>query len=217
MLGDVRDEWKGYYDRVFKGEILSFTIKSSVKGEDTYRHYDIHPIKQKDGTITGASVFSRDITKEKQQELQREENAKKLAQRGFVLDGMINNTEDTYFAINTNYEILVVNDVLKNRFKQSGIELEPGLSILTILPKDQLEKWKARYDKALAGEKLKIEEVRELQTGNLTIETRCEPIYNNEGDVIGVSTVSKDITELRRSLEEKEKLQNELNKLKGKK
>ena len=217
MLGDVREEWKGYYDRVFKGEFLSFTIKSSVKGEDSYRHYDIHPIKQKDGSITGASVFSRDITKEKQTEIQREENAKKLAQREFVLNGMINNTEDTYFAIDTNYEILVVNDVLKNRFKESGIDLKPGLSILSILPEDQLEKWKARYDKALAGEKLRIEEIRELNTGNLTIETRCEPIMNDEGGVIGVSTVSKDITELKKAQEEKEKLQKELDKLKGKK
>ena len=217
MLGDVREEWKGYYDRVFKGEFLSFTIKSSVKGEDSYRHYDIHPIKQKDGSITGASVFSRDITKEKQTEIQREENAKKLAQREFVLNGMINNTEDTYFAIDTNYEILVVNDVLKNRFKESGIDLKPGLSILSILPEDQLEKWKARYDKALAGEKLRIEEIRELNTGNLTIETRCEPIMNDEGGVIGVSTVSKDITGLKKAQEEKEKLQKELDKLKGKK
>ncbi|WP_375581458.1 PAS domain S-box protein [Marivirga tractuosa] len=217
MLGDVRDEWRGYYDRVFRGEILSFTIKSSVKGEDTYRHYDIHPIKKKDGTITGASVFSRDITKEKQLEIQREENAKKLEQRGYVMDGMINNTEDTYFAINTNYEILVVNDVLKNRFKESGIDLKPGLSILSILPKDQLEKWKTRYDKALAGEKLKIVEERELQSGNLTIETRCEPILNDKDEVIGVSTVSKDITELKKAQEEKEKIQKELEKLKGKK
>lgn len=216
MLTDVRDEWKAYYDKVFKGEFLSFTIKSSVKGEDSYRHYDIHPIQQKDGTITGASVFSRDITKEKQLEIQREESAKKLAQRGYVLDGMINNTEDTYFAIDTNYEILVVNDVLKDRFKQSGIDLQPGLSILSILPEDQLEKWKSRYDKALAGEKIKIEEVRELQTGNLTIETRCEPIINDKEEVIGVSTVSKDISDLKKAQSEKEKLQKELDKLKGK-
>jgi len=217
MLGDVKDEWKSYYDRVFKGEILSFTIKSSVKGEDSYRHYDIHPIKQKDGTITGASVFSHDITKEKQIEIQREENAHKLAQRGYVLDGMINNTEDTYFAIDTNYEILVVNEVLKERFKQSGIELKKGVSILDILPKDQVDKWKARYDNALAGEKSKIEETRELQSGNLTIETRCEPIFNDKEEVIGVSTVSKDITELKKAQEENEKLQRELKKIKGKK
>ncbi|WMN06657.1 PAS domain S-box protein [Marivirga arenosa] len=216
MLGEVREEWKSYYDRVFNGVDLSFTIKSSVKGEDSYRHYDIHPIKQKDGSITGASVFSRDITKEKELEIQREENAKKLAQREYVLDGMINNTDDTYFAINTNYEILVVNDVLKNRFNDSGIELKPGLSILSILPKDQLEKWKARYDKALEGEKLRIEEIRELSSGNLTIETRCEPIYNDNKEVIGVSTVSRDITELKKAQEEKAKLEKELEKIKGK-
>lgn len=64
---------------------------------------------------------------------------------------------------------------------------------------------------------MKIEEVRELQSGNLTIETRCEPILNDKDEVIGVSTVSKDITELKKVQEEKEKLQKELEKLKGKK
>jgi PAS domain S-box-containing protein len=217
MLGEVKDEWKGYYDQVFRGEILSFTIQSSVKGEDSYRHYDIHPIKQQDGTISGASVFSRDITKEKKLEIQREENANKLAQREYVLDGMINNTEDTFFAIDTNYEILVVNDILKKRFEQSSIELKAGMSILDILPEDQLNKWKGRYDQALAGEKLKIEEIRELETGNLVIETRCEPIITTQGEVIGVSTVSKDITALKQAQEEKEKLQKELDFIKNQK
>jgi PAS domain S-box-containing protein len=214
MLGDVRDEWKAYYDRAFAGERLSFTIKSSVKGENSYRHYDINPIKDSHGNTTGASIFSRDITHEKKLEQEREEITQKMERRGFVMDAMINNTEDTFFAIDANYEILVVNDVLKQRFAQSNIDLRPGVNILDILPKDQLNKWKERYDKALAGEKLRIEEIRELPSGNLTIETRCEPISNDQGEVIGISTVSRDITDLKRAEEQVTKLQQELDRLK---
>ncbi len=214
MLGEVKDEWKAYYDRAFSGEKLSFTIKSSVKGENTYRHYDIHPIVESNGSISGATIFSRDITKQKNLELQKDEVAQKMQERGFVLDGMINNTEDTYFAIDTEYEILVVNDVLKKRFKDSGIDLQPGMNILSILPGDQLEFWKARYDKALTGEKLRFEEVRKLSTGDITIETRIEPILDNEDKVIGISTVSKDITALKKAKEENEKLKAEIEKLK---
>jgi methyl-accepting chemotaxis protein len=61
-LGSVRDEWKGYYDRALNGETLNFTLKSSVKGEDSYREYFINPVKT-GGSITGLSVFSRDVTK----------------------------------------------------------------------------------------------------------------------------------------------------------
>lgn len=197
MLGDVRDEWKGYYDRAFAGERLSFTIKSSVKGENSYRHYDINPISDQNGNITGASIFSRDITHEKRVEEEKEKITNDLKRRGYVMDSLINNTNDTFFAIDKNYEILVVNDVLKKRFEQSKIDLRPGVNILDVLAKDQLEKWKTRYDKALAGEKVRVEEERELPTGNLVIETRCEPILNTEGEAIGVSTVSKDITELK--------------------
>ena len=59
MLGNVRDEWKGYYDKALKGEQLNFIIKSSVKGENTFREYFIYPIEDLEGNIKGCSVFSR--------------------------------------------------------------------------------------------------------------------------------------------------------------
>ncbi len=216
MLGEVRDEWKDYYDRAFAGEKLSFTIKSSVKGEDSYRHYDIHPIKESNRTISGATIFSRDITKQKTLELQKDEVASKMKEREFVLDGLINNTEDSYFATDTNYDILVVNDVLKNRIKDSGLDIQPGMNVLKILPPDQLELWKTRYDKAISGERLRFEEVNELASGKIIMETRIEPILDNLQNVIGISTVSKDITSLKKTDDENTKLKAEIANLKGK-
>jgi methyl-accepting chemotaxis protein len=63
-LGAVRDEWKGYYDRALAGEKISFTIKSTVQGEDSFREYFINPMRDHVGKIIGLSVFSRDVTKQ---------------------------------------------------------------------------------------------------------------------------------------------------------
>ncbi|MEJ2003491.1 MAG: GAF domain-containing protein [Cyclobacteriaceae bacterium] len=74
MLGDVSEEWKGYYDRVLAGEQMNFVLKSSVHGEDTWREYFLNPMLDEHKDIIGLSVFSRDITETKkaQQQLAHE-------------------------------------------------------------------------------------------------------------------------------------------------
>lgn len=58
---DLRKQWKAYYDRGLSGEQYTFVIKSVVKGENIDRHYNINPVKDKEGKIIGVSVFSRDV------------------------------------------------------------------------------------------------------------------------------------------------------------
>jgi len=199
MLGDVRDEWKAYYDRAFEGERLSFIIKSTVAGENSFRQYNINPVIATTGNITGASIFSRDITKEKQLEQETAAANDKLKRRESVMDAMINNTEDTFLAVDTDYKIIIYNGVLEKNFKQAGIRLEQGVSLLDLLPDKLAQQWKAFFDKALAGENIKIEENREIPKSDVMIETRCEPITNDEDIVIGISIVSTDITAQKRA------------------
>jgi PAS domain S-box-containing protein len=188
-LGSVRDEWKGYYDRALAGETLTFTIKSSVKGENSYREYFINPVKSA-GAIYGLSVFSRDVSK-------HHRAVDEMSKKSALLDGIINHNSDSYFAIDTDYRILVVNDVLKNRFKASNIELKPGISILEKLPKETLDLWKGRYDQALAGEKLRFKEERKVADKTLFLEVLVDPIYNEAKDIIGCSVISRDITDVK--------------------
>ncbi len=203
MLGDVRDEWKGYYDRAMHGEELNFIKKSSIHGEDTWREYFINPIKDKNGEVIGVSVFSRDITQRKKME-------NEMHERGFVMNAMINNTTDTYFAIDKDYKVLVANQVLKDRFMQSNTTLEVGMNILDVLPPEMYDKWKERYDRCLTGEKIILEEERPLNDRTIYTSLRCEPIMNDEGTILGVSVVSKDITPQREAMEQVEKLTTEL-------
>jgi PAS domain S-box-containing protein len=199
-LGTVRDEWKAYYDRALAGETLNFTIKSSVKGEDSYREYFINPVRT-GSTIYGLSVFSRDVSK-------HHRALDDMMKKSALLESLINHESDTYFAIDSNYKVLVVNDVLKNRFLAAKIELKPGVNILEKLPKESLELWQSRYDKALAGEKLRFKEDRKVGDKMLYLDVVVEPIFNAEKKIVGCSVSSRDITELKT-------MQDELARLKG--
>ncbi|QSE98495.1 GAF domain-containing protein [Fulvivirga lutea] len=209
MLGDVRDEWKGYYDRALAGEALDFVLKSSVQGEDTYREYFINPIKDDNGYILGVSVFSRDVTDKKQFEIA-------VQQKSSVLDAMVNNTDNTYFAMDVDYNIIYANKTLKDRFKANGLELSEGMSILDVLSGDALKTWKERYAKTLNGEELRFKEDRPVGDKVLKIITECFPVRDQKGAIIGAAVISKDVTSEERAKEKVEELTAEIEKLKGK-
>ncbi|WP_222933164.1 PAS domain S-box protein, partial [Fulvivirga aurantia] len=209
MLGDVREEWKGYYDQALHGERLNFTLKSSVKGENSWREYFINPIKDNAGVIVGASIFSRDITDKMRLE-------EEMTQKGYVLDAMINNTQDTYFAIDNNYQIIVANRVIKQRFEESGISLEPGENILNKLPAEAKSLWKERYDRALNGERFTLEEERPTKEKKLYLKIYCDPIKNTDQEIIGASVISRDITERKEAMDKVSALSQEIASLKKK-
>ena len=206
-LGAVRDEWKEHYDRALNGEKLNFTIKSSVKGEDTFREYFINPMKDSFDKVIGLSVFSRDVTANHRAQLE-------MLQKGSVLESIINHESDTYFAIDKSYKIIVVNEVLKNRFRTTNIELKEGDSILDLLPAASLELWKDRYDRAIGGEGQRYEEERKVGEKTLFLEVYVDPIRNKSDNIIGCSVVSRDISQRKRLQDEMERLTAEVASLK---
>ncbi len=195
-LGDLRDEWKQHYDRALGGEKVAFTLKSAVQGEDAYREYNINPMRNNTGAIVGLSVVSRDVT-------DKNKVRQEMALKGAVLANVISNDTDTYFAIDKNYKIVVVNEVLKNRYRAINIELKEGESILDALPKESLSIWKSRYDQGLSGEHVRLKEERKVQDKTLFLEVVIEPILDSENkSIVGCSVVSRDITEQKRLMDE---------------
>jgi PAS domain S-box-containing protein len=202
-LGAVRDEWKGYYDRALQGEHVHFTLKSSVQGEDAFREYFINPMINAQGAIFGLSVVSRDVTA-------RTKAESETSKRGFIINALINFTNDTYFAIDKEYKILIANTTLKDRFKASGIDLHEGKQITDVLSEEAQKVWKPRYDKALTGERLHFKEERKVGDNILYLEVFVEPITDDEQRVIGCAVVSRDITEQKNALDKAAMLQAEL-------
>ncbi|MCU0451251.1 MAG: GAF domain-containing protein [Bernardetiaceae bacterium] len=84
-LPAVREEWKGYYDRAFRGEYFNFVSESVVNGEQaTYRYYYIGPVVL-DENIVGAAVFSRDMTPQRRAEMELERAQQQLAEQAALI------------------------------------------------------------------------------------------------------------------------------------
>ena len=127
---------------------------------------------------------------------------------------LIDNTKDTIFSIDTNYNISIVNATLRDKYKGLGIDLKSGTNILDILPPDKSTYWKARYDRSLKGETfVQIDENKAHDGSPTYAETHHNPIRNEEGEIVGVSVIARDITEqvkTQKTLKEKETSLNSL-------
>jgi PAS domain-containing protein len=179
--------WKPRYDRAFAGEQYSIVQETSGSAGKRYSQTYHNPIRNESGSVVGVSVISRDVTETVL--AQQEADYKR-----FIVNSLIDNTDDTYFAIDTTYKILIANKTLKVRYAQSSISLQEGDNIFDKLPADQHAAWKERYDRALSGESFVMVTERPLKDKVLTIEVHHHPIVDAGGKVIGAIVASKDIT-----------------------
>ncbi len=202
-LGAVRDEWKAYYDRALAGEHLQFVLKSSVKGEDAYREYFINPMVDAKGEVFGLSVVSRDVTK-------RHSAENETQKRGFIINALINFTNDSYVAIDKDYRILIANNTFKHRFNVSEEALKDHQKITSVLSADMLKIWQDRYVKGLSGERQHVKEEITEEGEKLQLEVFVEPIYDDQQTVIGCAIISRDVTEQQNAIDKVAMLEAEL-------
>ncbi len=201
------EKWKVRYDRALAGEQYSITEESSGSSGTRYSQTYHNPIRDENGEIVGVSVISRDVTEAVQ-------NQKEVQRKQSTMNSIINSTDDTYFAIDTDYRILVANKTLKDRFAVSGISLEEGEIIFDKLAEDKRSYWKDLYDRSLAGESFTITQERPVGEKMLFIEVYCNPIRDEDsGQVIGASVMSRDVTKWKAAIDEKQLREEELNKL----
>lgn len=110
------------------------------------------------------------------------------------LDASINNINNLIWSVDSEYRILSMNTAFKDRMKAIyNLELSAGDSILLeILAPEQMKKWKALYDKTLAGEVIVFNtSVMGLKN---TYEIKMNPIYHDD-KIIGVVSQGRDIQE----------------------
>ncbi len=111
------------------------------------------------------------------------------------LTAIVENTLDSIWAINTNYEVIYLNDNFKQGYLTAfNLTLQPGSNKLQALPEAMIPVWKERYDKVLGGERIEFIETVDVPGMTLYIEVAGNPIIQ-DGSVIGASFFGRDITE----------------------
>jgi PAS domain S-box-containing protein len=185
--GRTFEQMKKEFTQVLGGERFTTYADVIIRGVTYYYEILYNPIYNERQRVIGASIFIADITQQRSTELE-------LKIKEANLKSLINNTEDSIMAMDKKYNLLVFNDVFRKRRKEYNFK--EGDNIFTTIPEQLHEEWRKYYDRALSGER--FEKVIKRDLGNKKIQYRehsFNPIFNDAGEVIGVSVFAKDITE----------------------
>ncbi len=187
-----------------------------------------------DGKIISSRSILRDITTLTKIESERDKsyNELKLAQRASInlmedlhseievrkqvettliksesnLHALINNMNESFWSIDTNYNLIICNDYFRNVYLTAyKIELVIGINLLDILSPELKAFWEPKYDAALSGEKISFEFKETIENKPYYFNAFLNPIIL-EGKVTGVSAFSIDITNNKLAEEEIKRL-----------
>ena len=186
---EVGEKWRSVYTRAINGKAQQFEIEYPFGDEKVYLSYSVNPIWET-GKIIGLSCFSRDITRQKQDEAAIRQSAANLT-------AIIENTPDLVYSLDTDYKFITYNQLFKTTMKHAyGFEIEQcidAVALLGSLDPEVAEKWKGVYTRAINGEAQQFVIDYPLGDDKGYFSYSVNPIWDT-GKIIGLSCFSRDIT-----------------------
>ncbi len=126
------------------------------------------------------------------------------------LTALIENKELSIWSVDRDFRVLTMNSHFRNEFNQfTGKEIEPNMNFMRILPNKSRKIWKERFDKAFSGEKIVVQEKLSDHGNTRYWEISLNPILHN-GETMGASIFSVEITEKKKAEAELKKMMSEL-------
>ncbi|HAA12264.1 MAG TPA: hypothetical protein DCE41_11410 [Cytophagales bacterium] len=178
------------------GESIAANI-STVKNNERTRNLLV-----KSQEITEKMRVQEDEMRQNMEEMQNTYREmitaqKDTEQKEANLNALINNTEDSIVTVDRNYRVMIINDVLKRRYKGTQYEgIDIGQNVLDTLGAVR-EEWKGYYDRALAGERLDFVIRSTVNNEDSFRRYHINPVRSSDGDVIGCSVFSRDVTDMK--------------------
>jgi PAS domain S-box-containing protein len=144
-----------------------------------------------DYNIKANNFVNSELIKEKEQLRLAKE---KIEENESNLTSILENSLDSIWSINTNHEIIYLNEVFANSFQNSfGVKISKGSNLLQALPKDLTAIWKDRYERVLRNNRFDFEDVIDLIDRKIYIHVVMYPIIVDK-KVIGASFYGRDVT-----------------------
>jgi len=157
-----------------------------IKSNETGHHYvlRIHPYKTLSNVIDGTVITFLDVTELKRTQ---EQNGRLAA----IVDG----SGDAIFGTNLNYIITSWNLGAERLYGYSEDEMI-GKSVSIIIPPEKIPESNEILNKIKLGHRIEHFETTHLHRndGLIHISLTLSPVYNDEGNLVGTSCISRDIT-----------------------
>ncbi len=188
--------------RALKGEIIHNEYNPATTADGTLHIFDTYkiPLRDSNGNIYAVLGYSRDITERKL----AEENMKNAKDE---LQMIMDSVPAMIFYKDTEGRIIRVNKTLTDTFKLPKKDIE-GKTPEELFPKEQAENMGKDDKEVVISGKPKRDIIQPYNTleGTRWSITDMIPYKDKKGKVTGVVSMSKDITEQKKAMEEIEKL-----------
>jgi len=181
--------------RLRRGERIDHfqTVRLRKDGRRILVSVTISPIRDSTGRIVGASKIARDVTRTTELEA--------------LYAAIIASADDAIVSKDLDGIVQSWNSAAEKIFGYTAEEMV-GHSITKILPRDRLEEENQILSKLRRGQRVDhFETVRQRKDGELIdVSVTISPIRDPLGRVIGASKIARDITMLKRWIDEREQL-----------
>ncbi len=119
-----------------------------------------------------------------------------LEDAGSNINALIENTGAPVVSIDFNHNITVMNEKFRSEVhKEFGKEPQVGHKIWEFLPRQSKADWKDAIDRGLNGDRTEVKEIKAKDTIRTYIETSFYPVKNKKGITMGVTIMSRDVTD----------------------
>jgi PAS domain S-box-containing protein len=127
-----------------------------------------------------------------------ERTLKELRESEGKLNSLIESTEDLVVSLDREGRLLTANSGAKRVYLQrAGVVLEPGQRLFLHDTPEARKVWEARFAQVLQGERLRLEQTYVERGPRLVLDISMNPITGEDGQVVGVTLFSRDISSRR--------------------
>jgi len=183
-------EYNELYSLALSGESVSAIKNAFILNQNFYYEMTFNPIKV-ECDIIGISCRLQDIT-------QRIIDEQTILRRTQELRLLIDSSLDYIFSIDKVYRIVTCNKSFRGGVN-TIIGRPPLISESILFPemgKDTKEQWQEVFDRVLDGESMNFEsEPKWFNAKTIILNSDLNPIYDMQGNVIGLVGVVRDITQ----------------------
>ena len=211
LPGSIRELWKERYDRAFKGEHFVFNDRIDLPDREIYIEVAMNPILIGKEVI-GASFYGRDISKQKNYELQLLAAKRNAEQNEERYNALYKRSNDFVYIHDLEGNFLDANQATLSMFGYSEEEI-PELNFLSLLEESELPRAMNEIKKLLekGRQKDKVEfKLRKKNGEPVYVETMSSVIFQNE-QAVAIQGIARDITQRKMAVESYKKLNTAIN------
>lgn len=112
-----------------------------------------------------------------------------------LLDSVIDNMSNTLVAIDKDFNLLFVNEIVRNNYRTMGMEVQPGMPLADLLPPGQKEFYENAYKRAFAGESFNILNFFQMNDMEFRFSIDYYPLRNAQGEIVGAVAAAIDLNQ----------------------